>query len=199
VTARAKTAGYTELTVEFRSAPSSLPKPSEDSRLRIAAEPGAALRGTMGVPVEVIAGGTVAIRTVVSIRVRTFGIVPVASKRLDRHEPIAEGDIRVELTETTDLPGDVVTDARRLSGMRTSRIVAEGSVLRTSHIEALPLVRHDGIVRLIARTGRVAVTSEATATKDGALGETVLVVRRESREHLQARVVGEGIVEVVVR
>lgn len=186
-----------EVRVEFRSVPDSIPVGTSAYTLRVDDGGVHQLRGRATLLVDVLAEGRVDRRLVVSVTVRRFGSVLVASKQVERHATVGPKDVRLETMETTMLPEGVLGSTEGLSNLRTRRIINAGSVLTEALFEQLPIVAQGDIVKLVVRTKSVVLSLKGIAKEDGIQGSVIAVQKMGSHDRIKARVVAAGTVEVV--
>ncbi len=187
-----------EAMIEFRSIPETTVPLGDPYTLRIAAEVVPPLRGNLSLPVEIVVQGHAVGRSIVSLRIRRYGVVFVTSRQLDRHAPLSDADIVSRRIETTLMPADFITDKEQLRRKRTTRILAAGTVLRESNVETIPLVNQNDLVTLVIRTGAVRLFTQAVAKGDGREGDFVTVQTSATRQKIRARVASEKTVELLI-
>jgi flagella basal body P-ring formation protein FlgA len=185
-----------EIVVEFRRIPKDIVASSEKYDLQVAADGPLALRGNVSLPLEIVSNGVVEKRFVVSTKIRRFGNVLFAARKLPQHSSIGDEDVCVHRTETTTLPSDIVTAASQLRGKRTTRIVSDGSALRESILEVVPIVKPEDRVNLVVRTKTVMISVTAVARECGRMGELVTVERPGFRGTFKGTVMNETTVEL---
>lgn len=184
--------------IEFRSLPNEIVVSNAGYSFRVAPEGPPRLSGNTSVPVEIVVQDKVERRVLVPIKVRTFGNVAVAAKQLMQHALMLKDNVEMQTVETTTLPQDVVTSVEALREKRTTRIISQGSVLRESMIEHIPLVQQDETVTLIVKLKGVEVSTRVLAKENGRRGEYILVQKMETHEKLKAKVVNNKIVQLDV-
>jgi flagella basal body P-ring formation protein FlgA len=185
-----------EVQVEIRNRPElTIPAGAE---LRIQPS-GGSLRGTLIVPVEVIVEGTVLRRTMVTVRVRTFGEVLVAKTLVPKGGLLTAEVIERRRVETTSLADEPLRSEEKLAGMRAARIIMPGTILTRAMVEEQPLVLRSAAVDLEVRSGAVIIVAKAIARGDGRYGEVIEVERPGARERVRATVVGLGRVRCEVQ
>jgi flagellar basal body P-ring formation protein FlgA len=135
---------------------------------------------------------TIRVRLIVRDRrqvvVATRGLRPgdvIDESDVTLREPPAGVYIRQPLRELDDAVGNVL-----------AQTVSSGGVLEESQVRPPAAVRRRERVRIIARSSGIEVIAQGEPLEDGAIGEVVRVVCLMSRRTLQARVLGEGVVEV---
>jgi len=184
-------------TVECRDLPDSVAVPS--GNLRLVVDPAATpvLRGHVALALEVIVDGVTVRRVVVAAFVRTYAPVLLTTRPLDARAAVAAGDVRSARIETTDWSRRPVADTSALAGMRTKRIIAEGSVLFEELLEQVPLVARGDCVMLRAAAKGVCISTGAVALEDGRMGAVISVKASCTRDRLRGRVIDAGIVEAL--
>ncbi len=187
-----------DVLIEFRGAVRDIDVADGPVRLIVGSDGMPRVRGSMSIPVDVVAGDAVVRRLLVSLRVRTYGDVLVAARLLDRGDILRPADVVRQRVETTDLPDDRIVLWDDCTEKQTARVVTAGTVLRRSLLEPLPIVHRGERVILAVRGGAVVLESEVIATADAVLGASVIVKKPTTHERLVARAVGPKRVEIVV-
>ncbi len=181
-----------DVIIEFRSLPA-IPW-IDGMSIRVDATHTSRLIGNISLPLEVETNGAIVRRAVVSVKVRVFGERLVALHTLQRHNELSESDGELRRMEITTLPPDGLEAVGEIRGMRTSRMIREGSVITANALEPVPLVRANRPVTIVARVGNVTVSLNGVAKEDGCRGDRILVEKSESHERLKAQVVGASTV-----
>jgi len=152
------------------------------------------VRGTVPVKVTFLLtdGGSLAYAA--TARVRAFADVLVAAERLNRHEVVTEGALRLERREVTNLTDAYFAEAAEVGGKRTRRVMTPGTVIRASDVEAMPLVDRGTGVTVAVVLGKVTVTSKAKALEDGEMGELIKVQDLTTGKRLVGTVAGKSLV-----
>lgn len=134
-------------------------------------------------------------RIPVSCTVRTFAEALVASRQLDRHADLTNGDLAARRVETTHLPEDFLRPGAALGGLRTQRIIKEGAVLYSGMLESEPAIRAGDAVTLRTRTSGVRVSVSAVAREDGRIGGTITVQQAGGHLRFRGKVIDTKTVE----
>lgn len=184
--------------IEYKSLPADIVIPDGPHTVRVAPKQATMLKGRVGLPVEIVRNGKVHTTILCSVNIRTFEEVYVAVRPLGKNEPLDPSLFVLQRIETTEME-DAVTAGTSLLGLRTKRMLNERSALRRSAVEPAPAVRRDQLVSMLVRSGTVTIGASGVAKDDGAVGEIIPVQRLGSKEMVQARVVGQQIVEIEVR
>jgi flagella basal body P-ring formation protein FlgA len=185
--------------IEYRNMPTTLLNVHRNATLQVAASLESEMRGVVIVPIEVFANGRVEHTFIVTIKVRTFEHVLMASDKIEKHEGADEIAATEERIETTGLAGEPVKNYAALNGKRAKQIVVKGAVLTENMFERIPLVNQGSTVTLIMKANNVVVKAMAIAREDGGSGDVVLVQKQGSGDKLKARVVDAHTVEMLAK
>lgn len=185
-----------DVIVEFRGTQPEVEISGTEYSLRIGDRAPRLLAGNLSIPVDVLADGVLRKRVLVPVRLRIFGDVVVAARRMDRHQTISASDLAVRHMETTVLPGDRMASVADAVGRVTLKIIAEGEVVGSRACEPAPAVRQKQMVELVAICGSIRVSAPAVALEDGIVGRTIKVKKVGSNVPVAARVVSATTVEI---
>jgi flagella basal body P-ring formation protein FlgA len=185
-----------DVMVEFRGESAPVTVPGTHYTVRIADGLPGHLSGHVTIPMEILTAGNISRRILISLRVRTFGDVLVAVRRLDRHTAIGATDVAVRHVETTLLSRDLLRRPEEVIGKRTSKMIAEGEVLAGRMCEPSPVIRQQSTVDLVAKSGSIRISTRAVALEDGCAGGMITVKKIGSNVKVSAKVLDENTVEV---
>ena len=186
-----------ETVLEFKDLKGSYPVGFNGSRLSVSSVNSVMLKGLVTFLVKArpaIGGGNLSQTIPVTVKIRTFQSVLVATKMIQPHDEMTSDEVGKVRTETTDLPNPV-TDLSQLSGKWTSRWIQEGKALTFDMFDDEPIVKRGDDVTIIYRTKNIVVHDQGSALQDGRLND-VIRVTNEYKDNLRAKVVGKG--EVVL-
>ncbi len=133
----------------------------------------------------------------VRVRARATGEVVVLLRDLGFGETLKASDLAVDRREVQELEG-CITNPDSLVGSVLKRNIAKGEILRGRDVQEAVLVKRGESVMLIARTAALSISMAARARDSGSRGDLVTVENVSSKQLIQARVVGLGIVQVDV-
>ncbi len=117
----------------------------------------------------------------------------VANTTLKRGTQISVSDIEIktdDAQEYEDLKDKYV-------GMAVIRTIATGTTIRDRDIAAPIQVRRNSRVKMIYKIGRLEITATGRAMAQGREGDIIPVMNMESRQSVEGRVTGQGIVEMM--
>lgn len=144
------------------------------------------------------AEGQVLFRAQVSGRFHRMVEVPVPSRRLGRDHIIEPHDIVVMRIRDNSLGTNLLVDADKLIGQQVRRSLAAGKPVRQGDVRAPVLVQKNRVVSVVLRTDRLSLTVSARAMEDGALGDIVRVQNTQSTTVIDAEVIGDGRLRVIL-
>lgn len=153
--------------------------------------------GTQRIKVGLYESGRLFHTMDVAIQVLLLQELTVTARALSAGEPIAPGDIKLVRRGVTEQ--DMVRAAGNVVGRKLRRGVPSGAVIQSSDLspkkiedENPPLIRRGDVVTLVARSGRIRVSSSAgEAMQTGHLGERIHV-RNVNSKRVVAGVVASG-------
>lgn len=188
-----------KLSIEYRSLPSKVLNVPKDATLRVVVDQHTDLRNGVMLPVEVSYKNHVEHTFLVSLKIRRYAQVLIASARIEKREPGEMIAATEETIETTALPSDVITNHEMLKHKRAKRMVKQGAVLTESMFESVPIVNQGSTVTLLVKTNNVVIRMQAIVREDGGLGDIVSVQKAGTSERFKARVVNEQTVEMIAQ
>ena len=155
------------------------------------------LSGTSArVPIEVSVDGQV--ETTVSVDLR---IVPKTRAVVAAH-PLTAGVLLsaddLQLAELPQAPGQsFLLDASQALGRQLTVSLTEGAPLQPNQLKLVPLVLRGAQVKVVCRSGSVAIACTGEAQQDGMIGQTIRIRNLASQLDFHARVVGVDALEMV--
>jgi|GEM_PF-1321904 len=123
--------------------------------------------------------------------------VLVARSPISRLEPL---DSMVEFAQRDilSIQSGYIDSMAGILGKVTKRNLVIGQVISPHLIKAQILVPRNAVVEVSAQIGSIAITSEGVALENGAFGEMIRVRNKRSKRVIEARVINEGKVEVLL-
>lgn len=185
--------------IEYRSVPSKVLNVPKDATLCVVVDQHTELRNGIMLSVEVSSREHVEHTFLVSLRIRRYARVLVASAKVEKREAGNLIAVNDEMMETTTLPSDVVTNREAIKDKRAKRMIKQGAVLMESMFERVPIVNQGSAVTLLVKANGIVIKTQAIVRQDGATGDIVAVQKMGSGEKLKARVIDEHTVEMSVQ
>jgi flagella basal body P-ring formation protein FlgA len=135
-----------------------------------------------------------------ALDVRLYQTVAVASRRIERGQPINEENVYFERRAVDPVAG-YLTESESPVGQRAKRTIMPLHTVTRLDVDAAEpaaplLVRQRDIVQLVARTGGLVVTTSAEALQDGHAGQVIRVRNTDSKAVVTGRVVSRNEVQV---
>jgi len=122
--------------------------------------------------------------------------VPVIKRNLSAKTLIKEEDLAFEMKELSKLPHDVLLEVGKIVGKETRTSLKAGSILRSSYLAEPVLIKRNQEVEIVARGKGLIVKAKGLALENGRKDELIRVRNISSQKIIQAKVAGEGLVEV---
>jgi len=122
--------------------------------------------------------------------------VPVIKRNLSAKTLIKEEDLAFEMKELSKLPHDVLLEVEKIVGKETRTSLKAGSILRSSYLAEPVLIKRNQEVEIVAKGRGFIVKAKGLALENGRKDELIRVRNISSQKIIQAKVAGEGVVEV---
>jgi flagella basal body P-ring formation protein FlgA len=132
-----------------------------------------------------------------SALVHVFAPHTRAKRLLARGEVVASGDLETAEGEIVGALLKHLPTIDECLGGRTLRNVAAGEMVTAASLVTTPAVRSGQYVRAIVSVEGAEVSAMVVAAQSGEPGRVIRVFNRDTRHELRARVVAEGIVEII--
>lgn len=152
--------------------------------------------GTVMVPILFKVDGTVNKKVWATADVAVLHEVVMTKKPLGRYQLITEGDVHVKTLDVTNMSSTALTSLEEVLGKRARRAINANVALNTNLIELPPLVQRGDIVKIIARSEALTVTTIGKIKEKGHRGEQVRVENLGSKREIYARVLDSHTVTV---
>ncbi len=124
--------------------------------------------------------------------------VPVPVRALGRGEVIGPGDIAMEEISRRQLRDGTIRDAGDLVGMEARRGLRAGMAVSQRHVVEPTIISRNDSVTIVYRKNGLALTVRGRAVGSGARGDVISVVNDQSRQSIEAEILGQGQVGVAM-
>lgn len=152
----------------------------------------------MPVLVEFVRGPVVIDTVPVMASVRYFDQVLVATRPIQRGEPLEAEAVNLERREVTAHLEGYISDTKDLIGKRAKMRIGYGRTIDPRYIESIPTVSKGDLVRIEVQLSGLLAVAEGIASESGVTGDMIVVKNVASREKLTAQVVGPGRVRIAL-
>ncbi len=132
-----------------------------------------------------------------SVRGKVEAIAPVAiaNRNIRRGEAITPADFTFSDIDISRISG-AITSAEDILGKKMRTPLRSGQPLRTSIVEAIPVITKGEPVRIVIRSASMLLTATGLALNNGASNQIIRVQNSNSNKVLLAQVTGPGTVEI---
>jgi flagellar basal body P-ring formation protein FlgA len=124
--------------------------------------------------------------------------VAVAATDIAANQPVREKDVKIERTRLERSPASYFRDLAAFKAVQTVRPIMAGKPFMTDSIVAATVIKLGDPVRIEASTGRIKIVINGEARANGRIGERISVKNKDSGVIMQAIVVDQGLVKVVI-
>lgn len=152
--------------------------------------------GAVGIALDIQVDGTTVKTTRVNFQVLVAGRVVVARAQVNKGDVIGPDDVGLETRDLGSLPEGAVTSVAAVVGKASRITLRPGTVVTDSMAALAPVVRKGAQVTIIYNTGKVNMSLNGVALRDGQAGETIPVKNVDTSKVLDAVVRDRSTVEV---
>lgn len=184
-------------TIEPVNVPAGLRLPLGTITYRCYAPNGIRKGRNTAISVEVLVNGERYARRNCTMRVRVFGRVVTAARRIQHETPLQAEDLRLEEKEDKGQAYAMYTDPNELIGRVLSSNVGEGTVLHSGLIREPILIQPYAVINICTVFNGVEIKVPGTALERGRRGAYIAVKNDASGRRVRAKVIDENNVLVV--
>ena len=123
--------------------------------------------------------------------------VLVATRRIDRDQPLTRENTKVEMRETTQYNETVLGDPARMLGRLAKATLVPGRIITPLVVAIPPAVKRGQEAKIVYRNGAVSVTAGAVCRQDGLPGQIITAKSLASQRLVRVRVGEDGTLEPV--
>ncbi|MBP2645295.1 MAG: flagella basal body P-ring formation protein FlgA [Firmicutes bacterium] len=149
------------------------------------------------VVVRVYTGGVYFTNAMLKFDIKAYKNVLVANSNLEAFQVLTTENVRFERRDIGRMTG-YITDISKVVGLMTHRAITAGMPLNESMLSKPPVVQRGSSVTIIVKSGDSVITACGMALQQGAEGEIIRVQNLNSKKVLNARVVDENTVEILM-
>lgn len=140
------------------------------------------------VRVEFLDGNGEVLRSIHLVaQVRTYAIVAVAARGIDRGDTLRAEDVLLTRADVSTIRG-YYTKSDEIAGNLASQSLKAGAIIQTSIVKPKPLVHRGDRVTMKAVVGGVEIVGSGVSRQDGGLGEYIRVFNTQTRASVVCRV-----------
>jgi len=172
---------YNHFTYEVNSIPTyveSIDSPKllidNDRRLRVKKE-------FVYLPVKIKVDSDRFIKSIVTLKVKLYQNVVIASRDIKSGESLNRSDFIVVEKNVTRFNSELITDFEQLNQATASRNINKEAVVTYNMVKSKPLIERGDRLNASLLNGTVQITFPATAREEGFLGKKIKVVRDDRR------------------
>jgi flagella basal body P-ring formation protein FlgA len=130
------------------------------------------------------------------LEVEALGDMVVTARPLERGELIKAGDVLIQKRDISTAPPRVCKTLEDAVGKIVKTGIRGNTPIRADYLEKMPVVKNGQAVSIIAENDALCITAPGKAKKDGAAGDTILVVNMNTQKDVKARVIDSKTVSV---
>ena len=176
--------------------PKAVKLPRGNVSLVIKRPPGVTLRGKTALQAMVLVNGTMVRRIRVVADIRLFAEAVVVTRPLGRRQPVTRDLVALRKVEVTRCSKGFFRSLKQVLGMRSRSALPMDTILAPGMLEAVPVVKRGDVVKMIAESNGLRITTQGICREAGAPGQRIRVTNAKSRKDVFAEVVDATTVRV---
>ncbi|MHB1687342.1 MAG: flagellar basal body P-ring formation chaperone FlgA [Ignavibacteriaceae bacterium] len=133
------------------------------------------------IPVKIFQKNSRVIESIISVKLKIFKSVLVASKDIMTRQPLTEKDFCLKKIDVAQLNGVPVSSFKEINSLRSKEFIKAGEVLTSEMVESLPIIKAGDPVTAKYIDGNVLITFNALSRQDGALGDTITIIAKDKK------------------
>jgi flagella basal body P-ring formation protein FlgA len=133
-----------------------------------------------------------------TVKVNASAEVLVAAHDLEANRKLTDSDAKLQRISIDQPITDYVRRPEMLATSQLVRPIAAGQPFTRSVIAAAQIIKTGDTVRIEGRSGRMVIVLIGEARANGRLGDRIIVKNKQSGATMQATVMAEGVVQVVL-
>ena len=146
--------------------------------------------------VKISSGGETVGPIPIGLRAQLWQEVWVASKRLDRGQPLERSMLAAQKFDVLRERQQLISSDVDPAGLELSASIPAGRALTRREAVARPVIHKGQVVEAVIQQGAMAMSMKALAMENGAAGELIKMRNVESRKEFNAQVLNETKVQV---
>ncbi|MEE4359452.1 MAG: flagellar basal body P-ring formation chaperone FlgA [Desulfococcaceae bacterium] len=154
------------------------------------------LSGKVPVSVQFLVKGSPEKEIIIIAELEIRSTALITLKPLGRYKPITEKDVEIREMDADDIPSDALLSVQDVTGKRARRKIPAETVLRKDLLEQIPLIKRGDIVRLIAESDSLRITTLGQARNKGGRGDRIRVINLDSRKMIYGEVENANTVRI---
>lgn len=170
-----------------------------DSEINIALSSSFKPWGTGNGTLEICQEGRVEKTLPLRFNIQVYREVVRVKSKLSRGEVVSKDQISVTLEPLDYRNEKAFSKIEDVEGKEAKREIPAGAVLTPSSLQEETLIERGDLVTMVAKYGGIVVTTTGKARGEGSMGDIIVVENPDSKKRLEAEVIGERMVEVVVK
>lgn len=133
------------------------------------------------VPIQVVDKSGRTFRSILSVRLKLYKNVLVASRQISRKENLNEKDFVLKEEDVSRIKGAPIYSMDGISSLRSTTAIKAGEVVLKQMLEQIPAVRIGDELNAQYIYGSVVVTTKVFARQEGVVGEVITVITSDNK------------------
>jgi flagella basal body P-ring formation protein FlgA len=170
--------------------------PAGKVQVKVMAPRGCKYLGSVPLSVSIFVSGELFKKSWVTADIEVLSKVVMVAKPLGRHQPIKAEYLKLVEVDLAKVPSQAIRSIDEAVGMRAKRRIFPKTILRRDYVEAPYMVQRGDLVKIVARSETLQLTTQGITKERGRRGERIRVENIDSKKQVYATVVDAATVEV---
>jgi len=185
-----------EFQIEIDRIPPSLLLPFGEVKLKAEVPSLSYLYSPVVIPVKIYVNENIYRTIPISLKIKVFKEVLVASKRIPSNHIFKKEDLRREKREITSPLIEPIINLSEIVGKRAVKNIPSSTILKKNMISSPFLIKKGDIITILKEEGNIEVSTKGKALENGEKDSLIKVLNIDSRKELQGVVMNTHIVKV---
>lgn len=136
-------------------------------------------------------------KQIIPFNIEVIKEIVTASKPIEINKIISEDDLTITAKDI-GLSFDVFYEKEKLIGKKAKKSIGKDSFITSDMIETPPIIKKGDLIAIVFESSSLKITTQGKAMENGINGQVIRVVNTSSLKELQAQVIDEKTVKVLL-
>ncbi len=138
-------------------------------------------RNMVYIPVKIFQKNSRVIESILSVKLKIFKKVMVASKDILTRQQLDDKDFCLKKTDVSLINGIPLTSFKSINILRSTEFIKAGEILTKEMVEPVPIIKAGDPVTAKYIESNVLITFNALSRQDGALGDVITIIAKDKK------------------
>ena len=133
------------------------------------------------VPVKIFQKNSRVIESILSVKLKIFKKVIVASKDILTRRQLEDNDFCIKKVDISQVLGIPLTSLNDIKSLRSKEFIKSGEILTKDLVERMPIIKAGDPVTAKYIESNVIISFNALSRQDGALGDVITIIAKDKK------------------